>query len=269
MPRNRSTIWSILIIAGLTVSVVLLFVNINFTKNNPGGNDFLVHWVGTRNLILKGVSPYSDETALDIQKIAYGRPAKPGEHELRVAYPIYSIVLFLPFALVKDFSLARAIWMTVLEIAIVALSVLSIRFVRWKPRINILMVLMVFTISWYHAIRPLINGNAIILIALGLAGALIAIRSGLDEVAGVLLALTTIKPQVVIVTLVFISLWAIMEKRWRILFWLLGTVLLLVSAGSLLIPDWILQNLREILRYPGYNPPGTIVSAMVEIFPVF
>jgi len=37
---------------------------------------------------------------------------------------------------------------------------------------------------------------------------------------------------------------------------------LLVAGASLLLPDWILQNLREVIRYPSYNPPGTPGAAL-------
>ena len=70
---------SLLALIGLTLA------NYRFAVQNPGGNDFLVHWVGTRALLVDGISPYSDETALRIQRMAYGRPAREGEHELRVA----------------------------------------------------------------------------------------------------------------------------------------------------------------------------------------
>jgi len=44
-------------------------------------------------------------------------------------------------------------------------------------------------------------------------------------------------------------------------------LILLAGCATLLIPDWILQNIREILRYPGYNPPGTPATALATWFP--
>lgn len=242
----------------LVAAIVLMTIgNYRYASLNPGGNDFLVHWMGTRSYITEGISPYSDEVALRIQNVAYGRPALPGEHELRVAYPLYSIVFFLPFALIKDFTLARAVWMTVLEIALMVLCFLSLRLTRWKPTPLILMLLLLFSLFWYHGLRALILGNAVILVTLMIVGALLAMRVQADELAGVLLGFATIKPQVVVVLLVFITVWAIFKKRWKLIIWLFGTVFLLSAAAALLMPDWILQNLREVIRYPGYNPPGT------------
>ncbi len=259
MFRRRNTSWIWIVVAIVLVAAVVLMTigNYRYASLNPGGNDFLVHWMGTRSYITEGISPYSDEVALRIQNMAYGRPAQPGEHELRVAYPLYSIAFFLPFALIKDFTLARAVWMTVLEIALVVLCFLSLRLTRWKPTPLILMLLLLFSLFWYHGLRALILGNAVILVTLLIVGALLAMRMEADELAGVLLGFATIKPQVVVVLLLYITVWAIYRKRWKLIIWLFGTVFLLSAAAALLMPDWILQNLREVLRYPGYNPPGT------------
>lgn len=265
--RNTTWIWILAAIVAVVVAVFLTIGNYHYASLNPGGNDFLVHWMGTRSYITEGLSPYSDEVALRIQNMVYGRPAQAGEHELRVAYPLYSIIFFLPFALIKDFTMARAIWMTVLEIALVVLCFLSLRLTRWKPTPLILMLLLLFSLFWYHGLRALILGNAVVLVTLLVVGALLAIRSGADELGGVLLAFATIKPQVVVVLLIFITLWAVTRRRWKIIFWLYGTVALLSGASALLMPDWIMQNLREVIRYPAYNPPGTPAAVFSVYMP--
>ena len=163
--------------------------------------------------------------------------------------------------------LARAVWMTLLEVATIGLSLLAIRVGRWKPGVVWVGVFVVFGLFWYHGLRPLINGNAVILVALMLTGAFLSMRSGSDELAGVLLAFCTIKPQVVIIPGLFMIVWTVAHGRWKLLLWFFGTLALLTGASALLLPDWIMQNLREILRYPGYNPPGTPGQALAVWLP--
>ena len=269
MNKRRSVAWSL----GLGFVVVsgflglLIWGNLNYARQNPGGNDFLVHWVGTRSFLVDGSSPYSDQTALRIQILAYGRPALAGEHQLRVAYPLYSVILFFPFALFSDFTVARAVWMTTLEVGLILLAILTIQLAGWKPNLFMLVIFILFSLLWYNAVRPVINGNAVILVSLGIVGAMLAIRNKADELAGILLALTTIKPQVVLVFLIFIVFWSTYNRRWRLIAWLIGTTLILAAIAWFLIPDWILQNIREIIRYPGYNPPGTPGAALATWFP--
>jgi len=257
--------WYLAVIIVIVLLVGLSLANYYFVQQNPGGNDFLVHWVGTRALFVDGLSPYSDEVAERIQTLAYGRPAEPGEHELRVAYPLYSVVVFLPYALISDYDLARALWMTTLEVALIGLAMISLRLTHWKMRIWLLPFFLLFSLLWYHSLRPLINGNAVILVSLLIVAAFAALHAGRDELAGILLAISTIKPHLVLLPIIFILIWTISLRRWRTLGWMLISIFLLSVAAALLVPDWPLQNLREILAYSSYNPPGT-PGAVFEVW---
>ncbi len=261
--KNR---WLYVVLFVLLFFALLTLANYQFSAANPGGNDFLVHWMGTRNFITEGTSPYSDETALKIQTMIYGRAARLGENEMRVAYPLYSIFLFMPFAFFKDYTLARALWMSVLEISLILIVVLSLRLTFWKVRPLWLAGFLLFALLSYHGARPLINGNAIILITLFVLIALLCIRDGKDEAAGILLALSTIKPQNVILLIVFVLFWALVNKRGKLIAYFLGSMFLLVGFATVLIPDWFTQNFREVLRYPLYKPPLTLGAAVVASF---
>lgn len=257
----------LLIVLIIALLLAVVWANYQYVKENPGGNDFLVHWVGTRSLLIDGISPYTDAVALRIQNLAYGRPARPGEHELRVAYPLYSIFIFLPFALIRDYTIARTLWMTCLEIALIVLVFLCLRLTTWKPKSWILGVILVFSIFWYHGLRPLINGNAVILVILFTVGSLLAFQNEHDELAGFLLALATIKPHLMLLPILFAWFYAISIRRWKVPLWTIITLALLAGAAMIFVPNWILQNIWEILRYPKYNPPGTPVAVFSMWFP--
>ncbi|NMB53194.1 MAG: DUF2029 domain-containing protein [Leptolinea sp.] len=259
--------WLVAALGLVIFLVALTYANHYYAVRSPGGNDFLVHWMGTRALVVDGISPYSDEVAGRIQTMVYGRLAQAGEHQLRVAYPLYSVSLFLPFALISDFALARAIWMTVLELALVGLAIFSMRLADWRPGLGMSTAFILFAIFWYHGLRPLINGNAVILVAFFAVAGLNAIRGRAEELAGVLFAFMTIKPQIALVFLIYITFWGISNQRWRLLGWLFGTVAVLTFVSTLLIPDWLIQNLREVVLYPKYNPPGTPAAIFTEWLP--
>lgn len=236
--------------------ILLTFGNYRFASTNPGGNDFLIPWIGARSFFTEGISPYSDKVDTKVDMLVYGHLSGPGDMELPLSYPVYYLILYLPFALVRDYSLARASWMTVQEIALIATAFLSLSLVGWKPKRWLLIIYLVFSVIWYHALRALINGNIVILVTLGIAASLWLIRNKNDAPAGILLGLVTIKPNVVLPVILGISVWAIYSKRWRLVTWMVGTVALLSTFWLLFIPDWPLQNLHEIQRYPSY-PPGT------------
>jgi hypothetical protein len=267
--RKTPNAWILISLLVIFSLLILTVGNYYFSSQNPGGNDFLVHWTGLRLFFQKGISPYSDEAATQIQILAYGHPANPGQHELRVAYPIYSVLIFGPFLLLDNFNLARAFWMTLLELTLLGLSFVSIKLTGWKPRLGILVAFLLFSIFWYHGLRTVINGNAVLLVGLALTGSIALIKNGLDEAAGFVLALSTIKPQVVLVFIVYIFFWAIVKRRFKIILWFAITLGILIAFGALLIPDWITQNLREVLRYASYNPPGTLTAVFGSLWPSF
>ena len=265
--RHTNLVFGVLLGLILLVSSILTWANYQYAVQNPGGNDFLVHWMGTRNLLLNNISPYSDQTALDIQTMAYGRAARPDEHQLRVAYPLYSIVLFAPFAFIEDFTLARAVWMTLLEICLVLISFILINICEWKLNLFSLTTFLIFSLFWYHGLRPLINGNAVIVITLLICLVILFINNGNDEIAGVMLAFSTIKPQIALVFFLFIMVWSWRQKRWNIMLWTFSTLALLILTTTLMIPDWLWQNFLEVLRYPAYNPPGNLAAALLALLP--
>ena len=185
MAKSKQLNWILFILFITVVASSLYWVNYQFAKNNPGGNDFLVHYIGTRSMLFDGLSPYSDEVSTSIQIAAYGHPAQGIEHELRVAYPLYSIILFAPFSIIGDYQVARAIWMTVLELALVAMTFVCFELFEWKPSLWVQGSVLLFSVTWYHAVRGVINGNAVILLALALAAILLFIKNGQEKIAGV------------------------------------------------------------------------------------
>lgn len=254
--------WLAIVLAVVIIFALLTFANYQYAKQNPGGNDFLVHWMGTRNFFTTGTSPYSDDTALKIQTMVYGRAAQAGEHQLRVAYPLYSIILFAPFAVVSDFTLARALWMSLLELCLFGIVFYSLRLTFWKPKVWLIGLFLVFTLLSYHGMRPLINGNAVILVTFLMVLILVTIRDKHDEIAGIMLAMITIKPQNALLFLVFILFWAFMNKRYKLITWFVATMVVLVGFSFLLIPDWLTQNFKEVVLYPSYNPDGTVGAVL-------
>ncbi len=254
-------------LAALATLVGLTLVNYRYSQQNPGGSDFLPRWVGTRQFLMTGQSPYSEQTTQAIQDLFYGRPAQPDEDQVLFVYPFYSIFVFAPFALIPDFDMARAIWMTTLEIGIILITLAGISLSRWKLSPLMLGFLLIFALLWYYSIRPLINSNASVIVGLFVVGTLLAIRTEQDSWAGLLLALATIKPQVVVLLILYILIWSISEKRYLIFWSFLGNLALMVAVTSMLIPDWTWQNLRQVFSYPEYTLPGTPGAIFLQWVP--
>jgi len=265
--RLSSALLAGLIALGLLVLASLTYANYRYTTQNPGGNDFLSRWVGTRLFLTRGLSPYSEQTARQIHEMAYGRAALPGEDQMLFAYPFYTTIVIAPFALIGDYAMARAVWMTALETAIIIVAILAISLSSWRLPAWLLAILMIFALLWYYGLRPVINGNPAVFVALFVSLALLAIRSGLDPIAGFLLAMATIKPQMVVLLIPLVLAWSISHRRWSLVASFLGSLTLLIASFSLFFPDWIVQNLRQILSYPEYTLASTPGGILVEWLP--
>ncbi len=239
--------------------------NIRYARNNPGGTDFLVAWEGMRSVV-RGENPYTDATALRIQLRAYGRPAASGENELRVPYPVYALLFLAPFSLTSDFSVARGIWMTIVELSTIGFALISTRLSGkiWRPWQ--LTVFFLFSFTWYFGLRAIINGNIVILVSLFFALALFCLQKNWDWAAGVIFVLATIKPQVALFPIACFLIWGLFARRYKAVLAFFSTIIFLVVVGLFLLPTWLTDDLREVMRYPLYNPPGNPESSLRAIF---
>lgn len=263
---NRLRIVVVFII--LIVIIGVGIANYQFSIRVPGGNDFLARWVGAHYWVVKGVNPYDPQVSLASQEMIYGRPADPteGEDVAHFVYPLPSMIFFAPFALVS-YPVARAIWMTLLEICLPALTLIGIQLARWKPSRRILLIIMIFSLVWYHGFRSVILGQFAVIEAVLMTGALLAIQRRQDGLAGVLLALSIAKPQMSILLIPFVLLWAIRSKRRAIILWMLGSLAVLIGISLLLIPNWPLLWLQQMVDYPTYTANPTPVSIIAGILP--
>lgn len=270
MSGQRSTILMLITILVVIAALVgLTWANYQFAVQNPGGNDFLARWMGARFWVMDGISPYDERVSLASQQVIYGRPAdiSKGEDKNHFVYPLHSMLFFAPFGPL-DYTLARALWMTLVEVSMVLLTVVSLRLVDWEVRPFKLAVLVVFTLLWYHGLRTVILGQFAAINALLVALALLMIIRRQDFAAGMLLALSTTKPQMVFLLIPFVFLWAVSVRRRDIIGGLLIGLVVILGTFLVLMPDWPLQWLRQLLDYPSYTlQTGSPLSMIANTMP--
>lgn len=247
--RRSDLLLIFLLLLGL-LSVFLLFrVNYSFVVHNPGGEDFLIRWLGTRLWVMEGQSPYSVQTVQAIQKAASNALIQQQKDQLVFLDPLYSTLVYFPLSLIPNFEIARAIWMTFLEICLLLILACSIVLSQWQIRPVMLAFLMAFTVLWFYSMRILLNSFTSLNIVLLISIALLAIRNEQDGLAGFLLAITTTRPMMVALLILFILLWSFSRRRWALIWSLVGSTILLSAATSLLIPNWLWQYTVQIYRF--------------------
>lgn len=238
----------------LTVLLALLvFANLRFVQENPGGLDLLAHWQGTRSFLKNGIDPYSDQAANAITtSINAIGVENPGTY--RFVSPLTSFIVLVPLSLIRDFTVARIVWMTLLEVLLLGSSWLISKWIRTGRSIRNFFVVVITLLLFYPAVSALLIGSLdIVSFAFSIA-AIFMLAKHQDEAAGVLLSLSLINPDMVYPLIVGILFWALINHRIKVVWWLLGSTILLIGFTMVLIPNWPISYLQSIIENSANNP---------------
>ncbi|SRR5258706_1889896 len=244
----------------------LLWANLNFVHSVPGGGDFFVLWKSGQNFLLQGDVPYQDLTK-QLQGFVYGHTARAGESLGRLNLPFYLLLIFSPFAAIRDAALARAVWMVFLEIQLFGLVLLAIQLIHWKPGRAYIVLLLLFGVFWAPTLVSLFSGNTIIFQAILIFGAMRAIEFGADELAGALIALAWFNLEAVGLVIVLILFWTLTLNRWRVLGGFLMVTVILAGISVFFNTTWLLPFLAALLANWRANPNPTTFSLFEAWFP--
>lgn len=234
------------------------------------GNDFYQVWLTSRELLQHRSDPYSPEITREIQMGLYGHPLdppRPGDPVDRriFPYPAFTDLLFWPAA-DFPFSLLRIVVVGVLALLTVASVPLWACAFEWPLSPIALTVILLFTLCSYPALEALYAAQLGLLVAFLLAAAMIALQRQRFLLAGILMAITTIKPQVTVLAVLYLLTWSAQEWRVRGRFFIgfLSTLLLLVGASLAVLPNWIQSWIHTILAYRHYNPPPLVMQVLTS-----
>ncbi len=157
--------------------------------------------------------------------------------------------------------------MLFLGITLAAHLGIALRLTGWKPAIWLLFLLIAFLFLGFFNFQALASGSMVILSALFIFLALLAIRFGRYELAGLLLALATIQPRAAVLIILFVLFWTLSKRLWTVAFWFLAGAAVFLILGMLFIPDWPVQYMRVIFNFKDYFPVNTPVAIFSSALP--
>jgi len=231
----------LLIVAGL------LALNITLARSLPGGEWFFLRWSGARAFLVEQIGPYSTEIAQRVQELAYGRQAFSSEYAFVLNDPFYIVLLYTPLALLRDFTLARGIWMLVSEAALVGTVLFAFNLSEWQPPRWLYISLLYFGLFSYFSLNALITGTPAIILNFIYLWILLAIRSYSDELAGALLFLVAYQWEVGGLFFLFIIVFIFANRRWNVLSGFGMSLVILLVVSFLAYPGWGLPYIRAVL----------------------
>ncbi len=253
----------------------MLWGNTLYAREHPNEKDFLIPWLAAQTFLKYGdpasperVTPYSDPATQRGQIIYYGRIAHDNEDPLILWLPFPLELFYFPFALISKYEIARGLWMTLCEIALIATSYLAVKLLRWKlPRFTYLLVLLFPTI-WVFGLLSMISASILPLILLASVGALTLLESGQDELAGALLVFPLLNFGIFSVFILFVIWWAIYQRRWRVVAGLGMGLGILVLLSFILLPDWFLPLVKGQYWHLFFNSDLSTFHILGTFFPV-
>ena len=244
-------------------------LEVGAAKNLAGGyafgNDFYPVWLTSREWVREGRDPYSTEMTREIQQGLFGRPldsqipTDPLTDYRTFAYPAFTDLLFWPTADLP-FPPVRVVLVVLLAVLTVASVGLWMRALSWRLRGPWLTVTVLMTLFSYPVLEGLYAGQLGLLVGFLLAASILALQRGRLLLAGILMALTTIKPQMTVLAIFYLVLWSSADWRRRNRFGLgfVSTMLALVVAAMAVWPHWIQSWTTVVLGYHRYARPPLI-----------
>ena len=257
---------------GLILFAGLAFANRPLANRFGQGEEFLPAWNGARAFLFEKLDPYSDTAKERAQTMVYGRPAHEGEAPLALDIPFPILILYFPFALIPDVTWARAAFMALSELGLLALILLTLRLLDWRPRGWFVVFFCLASFASLFSINSILAGSPAILIMLAILGAMLAIQSENDEAAGILLALASFHWQAAILLWLFVIFSVYRARRWRVL---VGYSMVWVILGGITFvtfmstPGWFIPFLRALITNLRADPGLALAPILSQWAPAY
>jgi hypothetical protein len=228
------------------------------------GGDFYPIWLVARKWQVERRDPYSPEMTHAIQTGLFGRaldasnPSDPPADYREFAYPAFTELLLGPTAAI-DFPALRWILAALLPVLTVASLWMWMRALRWRIDPLWFAVLVVLALCNYPTLEGFFAEQPGLIVAFLLASSMLALRQNWLSLAGVLLSLTVIKPQMTVLAALYLMFWSLTDRRRvRFLAGFLFTTLLMTGVSLWIWPHWIGAWIRVLLGYHRYATPPLI-----------
>jgi len=237
----------------------------------PRGNlsDLYPRWLGAKELLLRGRDPYSAEVTREIQDGYYGRPLDPSRpddphDEQGFAYPVY-VVFWLAPTIGLPFTIVQKGFFYILLMLTCASTLLWFRILRWSAPPWIRINLLVLTLGSLAVMQGLKLEQMSLLVAGLMAIAIALFVADHAVAAGVLMAVASIKPQLVLLPLCWLAVWTMADwrRRYRWAASFLITVAILFAASEWYLPHWIPRFWHAIHEYQRYTGATSVMDKLI------
>jgi hypothetical protein len=198
---------SLLILVGL-VCLILLWNAASTTS--LGDEDFIAYWSAT-HLLSNGLNPYDPELIRNLENAQTGRGLV---NALMAWNPPFLFVFLLPLAWLP-FSIAKFVWLIANILIVVSGSVMLTRLYLPPGNNLIIIIYLLFAFSLPQIVTGIVMGQVTYLVFLGLVACMALIKKEQWFWAGAVLILTTVKPHVVVLPVIYLLIYMAVHRQYR------------------------------------------------------
>jgi len=238
----------------------------------PRGNlsDLYPRWLGARELLLHHRDPYRSEITREIQIGYYGRPLDPTlpadpKDQQGFAYPVY-VVFLLASTVTLPFPAVQAGFRWFLVALTVVTVLMWLRTLRWRLSLTTTAILILLTLGSFQALQGIKLQQLSLLVGGLVAACALMLNQNYLASTGVLLAVATIKPQLVLLLVGWLLLWAISDwhRRQNFVWGFVSTMAVLLAAGEYVLSGWIGRFRDAVIAYRQYNGgAGSVLDVLL------
>jgi hypothetical protein len=170
------------------------------------------------------------------------------------AYPLHVIFLLAP-TIGLPFPVVQAGFRWLLVILTLASVLLWLRVLRWRPSAATTAIIILLTLGSYAVVQGIKLQQLTLVVSALLAGCGAALVAGHFSLAGFLLALATIKPQLALPLAGWLTLWAVSDWRRRQSFiWSFAlSMAIFLGASEYILPGWMREFRDAVAAYRQYT----------------
>jgi hypothetical protein len=226
------------------------------------GGDLYPIWLTGRELLQHRRDPYTPEMTRQIQIGVYGRPldsrrtGDPVTQYRAFAYPLYADFLALPLLpwSFHTVQVALTFLLPLMAAGSVLLWMDAMKIALSSPARLIWVLLTLFT---YPVLEGLYAQQPALFAATILAAALWAITRGRLARGGILLALSSVKPQLIALLAAWLLIWAACDwgRRKSLIRGFVLTMLSLLLTSEIALPGWFAGWWHTLVQYRQYTEP--------------
>ena len=264
--KKTVNVWlPILILLALVGATVL---NLRLASTFQKQDDFAPRWVAAREWMQTGASPYSDSThEATLSLLAENGNDPASLSQGRFVDPAWYVLFYLPISFVP-YPIARAIWMTLVELSLVMSVYLSIRLAGLKLSTLELLIMSFLGLVFYPFFKSILTVSVTApYVFLALLAVYLA-RERQGTIAGLLFALSVWMAPLSLFLVILFMIWLGARRDGslsRIFFSSLG---FFIVVSLILFPGWTAEWFASYLRlFPDFSWVRTPLMVVGELFP--